>query len=274
MFNRKVRLIITVALSTALLLSGCGSSTAELFDETILESTVLQTSAETTTTAEATTEATTAAITATTTKTTTETTTETKTETEAEIETTQERELTPEEVNLMNDMPEIVFVLSHSYWSSSKDEYSNIRGFYITKNGEVKMYAFSDEEESKYTDIIEVYDELENVTCSDMIFRAEGDKITQDDLNTVPISDLIELYKKLLLVDNESKIKEEENAADAVYGHYELYGIRANQNSEKEFILLDGWGESFLINEDINAQEISNEIRSSIYPFSYYSMMS
>ena len=130
------------------------------------------------------------------------------------------------------------------------------------------MYAFSDKEERKYIDVAKVYDELENVTCSELIFQ--GDEITQSDLDTVPISYLIELYNKLMLVDEKSEFEERENSWDVVQGAYSLYGIRTNKNGEKEIILLRLWGDYYLTNKDIYAQEISDEIRHSIYPFSHY----
>ena len=297
MLNKKVRLIITAALSAALILSGCGSSAAELVDETISESTVLQTSAETTTTTattpetttatttaatttttmtETTTKATTAATTettvaptttVTTTPTTTETTTNATTETTTvtTTETTTEditADLTPEELEIYNSMPDIVFVFSHRYWSSSSfwDKYSNIRGFYITKDGKIKMYAFSDEEESKYTDVVEVYDELENVTCSEMTFHMEDNEITQDDLDKVAISDLIELYNRLLFVDEKAYIEKQENHGDSTPEDYMIYGVRLNKYGKKEFILLSGWGLTFYTNTDTCAQEIYTDI--------------
>lgn len=218
-------------------------------------------------------EITTKTQTETTTETTIETTTETTTETTAE--TTQSLNLTPEELEVYNSMPDIVFVLSHCYMSATRySKYTNIRGFYITKDGEVKMYAFSDEEESKYIDVTKVYDELENVTCSELVFRAEEDEITQSDLDTVAISDLIELYNKLLLVDEKSKFKQSDNYCDVSCGIYELYGIRTNKNGKKEVILLSLRGDYYLTNKDIYAQEISDEVWNIGYPFSEYRMLS
>lgn len=136
------------------------------------------------------------------------------------------------------------------------------------------MYAFSNEEESKYIDVTEVYDELENVTCSELVFRGEGDEITQDDLDTVVISDLIELYNQLLLVDEKSEFEKRDKYSDVSCGIYKLYGIRTNKNGEKEIILLSLRGDYYLISEDIYTQEISDEIWNSIYPFSEYRMLS
>lgn len=214
---------------------------------------------ETTTTTETITEATTA----TTTEPTTVTTTEATTATTTELTTvTTEIALTPEELEIYNTMPDIVFVLSHCYYSSSKHgKYSNIRGVYVTRNGEMKMYAFSDEEEGKYRDIPKVYDNLKNVTCSELVFRQEGDEFTQDDLNTVSMSDLIELYKNLMLVDKKAKIAESGNTTDATYGMYKLYGIRVDKDGEKEIILLSGWGDDYYLNTDLYADEIAKNIK-------------
>ena len=190
--------------------------------------------------------------------------TEVPTETAAEVQNKTVNDLTPEELEVYNSMPDIVLVLSHTY-----DTYPNIRGFYITKNGEIKMYAFSDKKEGVYTAVPEIYDELENVTCSEFLFGA-GNEITQDDLDTVAISDLIELYNKLLRVDEKSEFEEKNNYCDEVCGIYELYGIRTNKNGGKEIILLSLSGDYFLISEDIYAREISDEIWNIDCPFSEY----
>lgn len=251
---------VTTAITTETTTKATTATTTETTTETTTANTTETTAAPTTTVT--TTPTTTEITTNTTTETTTVTTTETTTEATTEDITA---DLTPEELEIYNSMPDIVFVFSHMYRRTSRDYYSNIRGFYITKNGEIKMYAFSDEEEFKYTDVVEVYDELENVTCSELILRMEGDEVTQDDLDRVPISDLIELYNRLLLVDEKANIKQKESHEDAIQGIYELYGIRKNQNGKKKIILLDGWGDYHAINEDIYAQEISKDIDSYFY---------
>ena len=306
MLNKKIRSIITAALSAALLLSGCGSSAAELVDETILESTVLQTSAETTTTTvtttattpettnaattaattttmtETTTKATTAATTettaaptttVTTTPTTTETTTNATTETttvtttETTTEATTEdvtADLTPEELEIYNSMPDIVFVLAHHYNSVSEEWYSKNRGFYIKKNGDIKMFNFI--EDDKYYEIPERFEAIENYTCSEMHYKYD-DIITQDDLDTVSIKVLIEQYGKLLLVDKSSKIIKEDNAGCSYEGDFKLYAIRTAKKETQEIIQLSGWGdEGFYTNTDSYAQEISKDIN----PYFYY----
>lgn len=315
MFFRKLKCIFLciAAVLSGILLSGCDSSSAELVDEitaetsasVIVETTkaIAETVSETTTvtTTETTTEITTTETatevtakttteanieiptpTETTVKIQTETTIESTTEapsettTETTTETTQPINLTPEELEVYNSMPDIVFVLSHCYDRSDPrwGAYSNIRGFYITKDGEIKMYEFSDEEERKYRDVTKVYDELENVTYSELIFQAEKDEISQSDLDTVPMSDLIELYNKLLLVDEKSKFKEHTSYCDVEVGLYELYGIRTNKNGEKEFILLSTRGDYYLTSKDVYAQEVNDEVWNIDYPFSWYRMLS
>ncbi len=241
MFNKKVRLMTAMILSMTLLLSGCEGDT-ETASETTAEAAVSQTSGETATTAETTTEATTAATTATT--------------TETETETTQERELTPEEVNLMNDMPDIVFILSHI----GVENNSNLQGFFITKNGDIKMYSFDDSEWGKYIDIVDLYDELESAVCTSMEFH--GKKFANDNLDSAVISQikLIEQYDKLLLVNKNAEINEYGNPADVVCGYYNLYGIRTGQNGAEEFIYLNGWGDVYKVNTDEYVREICSDI--------------
>ena len=269
--------LVFFALVFMVLLSGCSKADeasvpveeTTTTTETITEATTATTTEPTTvttteaTTTEPATETTTEATTATTTEPATETTTESTTVTTTEPTTvTTEIALTPEELEIYNTMPDIVFVLSHCYYSSSKyGKYSNIRGVYVTRNGEMKMYAFSDEEEGKYRDIPKVYDNLKNVTCSELVFRQEGDEFTQDDLNTVSMSDLIELYKNLMLVDKKAKIAESGNTTDAIYGMYKLYGIRVDKDGEKEIILLSGWGDDYYLNTDLYADEIAKNIK-------------
>lgn len=175
------------------------TETENLIESTTFTSTETLTATKTeatTTAAEVTTEASiettieivTEVTTETTTMPTAMTVTDTDTAEKVIAETTTEPDLTgltPKELQTYNSMPDIVFVLSHCYDRSDPrwGAYSNIRGFYITKNGEVKLYAFSDEEERKYIDVTEVYDELENVTYSELIFQAGKDEISQSDLD-------------------------------------------------------------------------------------------
>lgn len=203
--------------------------------------------------------------TTTTTETITETTTEPTTITTTEPTTvTTEIALTPEEMEIYNTMPDIVFVLAHCY-NMRSDEYSNIRGFYVTKDGKVKMYAFSDEEPEKYRDIFEVYDELENVTCSEFYFENDEHVFKQDDLDTISKKHLIVQYQKLMLADKRSPIRGRNTYLDWIVGDYDLYGIRTKQDGTKEIIYLSGWGDYYYINTDTYADEIYKDL-DNIFP--------
>ncbi len=253
MFKKKVRLIITVALSAALLLSGCDSSAAESVDETISESTVLQTSAETTTTTEATTEVTTA--------TTTETTAETTTETETE--TTQKRELTPEEMEIYDGMLDIVFVMSYQ-----KDD-DNIFGCYVMKTGEIKLFDFRPIAPDEIYDVKDVYDRLEEAGCERLEPRTEiywSDEdyderlITEDELNILSQDEMIGYYKRLLLIKGDAEYIKWGYTLDSYWGYYKLYGIKKNEQCVNECILLRGYGaDSEYLHNNPDARDIYSD---------------
>ena len=257
MLNKKVRLIITAALSAALLLSGCGDSAAELVDETISESTVSQTSAETTTTTEATTAITTM----------TETTTETETEITTETETTQERELTPEEVNLMNDMPEIVFIKLYNY------PYPNIsKGYYIDKHGAMSYFEIEDEDVFDYRKIIydsysdpkkiEVTVDFSYMTdfCEEM--KSSSTETSPDAVNEVTICNL---YKALTGVNKDSTVKCWEDPDTVLHPQYGVYGIRSAENGDKEMILLREYGGIWNVSVDTAANDLFEQLNG-IFP--------
>lgn len=286
MLLKKLKCIFlcTAMVLSGIMLSGCDSSSAELVDEITAEATASvtvetaktasETISETTTvtttetvTEVTTTETATEATTTTTTEADTEVLTEattaalpeitTTTRTETTTETTQLLDLTPEELEVYNSMPDIVFVLSHCYDSASNSEewYSKSRGFYVKKNGDIKMFNFI--KDDGYYDIPERFEEIENYTCSEMLYYNRG-IITQDDLDTVSIQVLIEQYEKLLLVDKSSKITKEDNVSSSYDGNFKLYGIRTVEKEMQEIILLSGWGdEAFYTNTDLYAKEIS-----------------
>lgn len=179
-------------------------------------------------------------------------------------ETTTERKLTSEEIELINNMPDIVFVLSHKWsYSSQCEDYSNIRGFYITKSGEIKMYAFSDDEPNKYVSVIDVFDELEDNVCSE--FNYNGLIFTQDSLDIVSKVKLAEQYENLLLVDKTAEIEQWDNPTDSINGYFCLYGVRTIGEDSKEIIFLSGWGDTLYKNTDMNAKEIYENIED-IFP--------
>lgn len=184
-----------------------------------------------------------------TTETTSETTTEATTDTTVTAEeTTTERKLTADEVELMNSMPDIVFVLSHHYNGE------NVAGFFITNTGEMKMYDFRDREPGEYCNVVDVLNELESGVCSEIEFQRGIYK--ESDLAAVSKISLIDMYNKLLAVDKDSEIEMYGTPVDAVYGQYELYGVRNSSYDIKEAVFLYGWGNYFYENTDTYAQDI------------------
>ena len=186
----------------------------------------------------------------------------TKESTSAEAETTTET-LSDEELDaLAQNMPEIVFVMSHHY-----DEVTiktNILGFYITNTGEMKMYDFRKIAPDEMYEIPDVYDRLEEATCSELIFKthwANSENITESDMISITQEELVEYYQKLLLVTGESEYIELV-PVDMITGDYRYYGISNNPNGEKECILLHGNGNDHIYrSDDIYINEISSWIR-------------
>ena len=247
--NRIISIIFSVII-TVTLFTGCAKMESVAEETTVSETTSSDTTVATTTAV------TTIVTEPTTTETTVETTTATTVTTaETTVETT--RELTAEEIEIMNEMPEIVFVISHHY--SRK----NISGFYITKYGEVKMYDFRNREE-RIDDVLDVLDELENATCSEMTI--DEALVREEDLKSVPTYKMVEYYKTLLQIDKNSEIVFCNTFEDVEYGYGDYYGIRKiNGNIEK--ITLTGWGNSYSANKD----ELSNELNVvEVFPQFFY----
>lgn len=178
-------------------------------------------------------------------------TTETTTETTAET-------LSEEELDeLVQNMPEIVFVLSYQVY------HENIFGYYVKNTGEVKMFDFREIAPDEIYDIHDVYDRLEEVTYDGLYFRKHGEilgkkKISEDDLNTLSEEKLIEYYKRLLLIEGDAEYVVKKIGRDAGWGYYNLYGIKNNNNGEKECIIL--WGD-----EDNSEYKHSNPDAKEIY---------
>ncbi|MGN0608674.1 MAG: hypothetical protein ACI4J6_05680 [Oscillospiraceae bacterium] len=265
MLKKVFALIISTAICLSLF-SGCGESAvgeAQTEEETTSATIAAQTSNEISLT-EITTEATTTITTETTLEITTEATSETTIEaTVTAEETTTERELTADEVELMNSMPDIVFVLSHCYYDT------NILGFFVEKDGNVKLYDFRDREPEKYYNVLDVLDELETVVCPEI--ELSGSVLKPENLKISEVQ-MIEYYKILMQIDKNSEIINCENPTDSVDGYGELYGIRNNENGEREIITLTGWGDFYDFNSDPLAEEITPfKLFGLNYSLSYYS---
>ena len=232
--------------------------------------TMTETTAKTTTpTAAETTAQTTAPMTkATTQKTAKQTTTQTtkKETTKTTAKTTEETTETTlqtlyypeEELDAMaENMPEIVFVMS-LYINTRR----NIFGYFVTNTGEIKMFDFEPIAPGEFYDIQDVYDRLDEAVCDEFpkdVWKKttflRDDPITNDDLDPIPEEELKEKYKTLLCIDENCEYWVHENAVIGE-GCYNAYGVRYDQNNEKEILLLYGMGWNVYERED----DISSEL--------------
>ena len=185
---------------------------------------------------------------------------ETITETTEQTTVTTPKYTEEELEQLAQNMPEIVFVMSHHY------EGSNIRGVYVTNTGEVKMYDFNNLAPSETYDIAEVYDKIEEAECSELYIN-DFYTLTQEDMFTVPKSTMLNYYKTLL--------KSEENIYcqkskvllhnDDYYGKYNYYGIKI-VNEKTEVVFLSGYDSRFdYYNDNIYLKELDDKLKSEIF---------
>lgn len=155
--------------------------------------------------------------------------------------------LSEEELDeLSANMPEIVFVMSHHY------DDTNILGFYITNTGEMKMYDFRNIAPDEIYDVPDVYDRLEEAACSELDFRGgfgNSENITENDMANILNDELIEYYKKLLLITKEPEY-ESLVPVTMEYGHYRYYGIVNGTSGGQEFIFLGGKGTDYRFTND------------------------
>ena len=162
---------------------------------------------------------------------------------------------TEEELDQMaQNMPEIVFVMSHHY------EGSNIVGYYVTNTGEIKLYDFRQIAPDETYKIPDVYDRLEEAGCLEISPSEYSNHVQTSSIKSESIildEALQKQYKSLLMVEQDSTCNEHKSLADMVQGTYELYGIRNNINNEKEIILLYGGGDYIYQREDNNANELA-----------------
>ena len=180
-------------------------------------------------------------------------TTETTTETTAET-------LSEEELDeLVQNMPEIVFVLSY------QDDNENIFGYYLKNTGEVKMFDFREIAPDEIYDIHDVYDRLEEVIYDGLYIREHGKAfekiISENNLKALSEDELIGYYKRLLLIEGDAEYVKWSIGLDGGWGYYKLYGIKNNYNGEKECLLLCGDGDdSEYKHSNPDAKEIYREL--------------
>ena len=168
-----------------------------------------------------------------------------------------------EELELMaQDMPEIVFVMSHHY------DNSNIVGYYVTNTGEIKLYDFRQIAPDETYEIPDVYDKLEEATCSEIapyVYWDEDsyqkEKIAEEDLLQISKYELINQYKKLLLVDCGNEGIFYDSMLGSEGGEYKGYGIRYLNSNEKEVVLLCSQGEYIYQRYDDYANDLFSWLR-------------
>ncbi|MBQ6944099.1 MAG: hypothetical protein IJN43_07180 [Ruminococcus sp.] len=147
------------------------------------------------------------------------------------------------------EMPEIVFITSHH------DYGENIKGYFITNDGEMKMYDFRNIAPDETYDLLEVMDQLDSALCTEI--DRGGIIIKEEDLPQISKEKLLEYYKTLKKINKNSKIVRCESGDTALSGYGHFYGIRYNRKDEQEIITLNGWGMFFENNLDKDAKNLN-----------------
>ncbi|MBD5146501.1 MAG: hypothetical protein HDT21_11435 [Ruminococcus sp.] len=158
------------------------------------------------------------------------------------------------------NIPEIVFVMSHNY------DDTNILGCYITNTGEMKMYDFRNIAPDEIYEVPDVYDRLEEAVCSEIDFKLYSkheNVFTEKDLVIIPENKLIEYYKELLQI-NGTAVKRDSGVRyddpEHPTGHYKYYGIKYDENNDRQCILLYGNGEGYSYYYNKFATELNYKI--------------
>lgn len=158
---------------------------------------------------------------------------------EEEVETTTETtaKYSEEELDrLAQDMPEIVFVMSHQQGDG------NIMGCYVMNTGEMKLFDYRSIAPDEFYDVKDIYEQIEEAHCD----RLEpvvyyGVLITEDQLPKLSEEEMTDYYKRLLQIEGDAEYIKWGWTLD--YGGLKkLYGIKKNEFGEKECILLSGCG--------------------------------
>ena len=148
-----------------------------------------------------------------------------------------------EELELMiQDMPEVVFVLAYH------NDNENIFGYFITKTGQTKMFDFRQIAPNETYMVSDVYNKLETALCSEIKMtefpQYAEDIITEKNLHTFSAEELSSYYKKLLLIENNADYVEWGFSLDGTRNQFCFYGIK-NNSIQEECILLDGIGDYY-----------------------------
>ena len=192
-------LCFTMAFSVALSLCGCKKNTAEYVETTTISETTVS---------------------------------------EATMETT--AKYSEEELErLAQDMPEIVFVMSHQQGDG------NIMGCYVMNTGEMKLFDYRSIAPDEVYDVKDIYEHIEEAYCDRLEPRNyigyEERLITEEQLPKLSQEEVTGYYKRLLRIEGDAEYIKWGWTLD--YGGLKkLYGIKKNELGEKECILLCGCG--------------------------------
>lgn len=180
------------------------------------------------------------------------------------------RELTQEDKDILNEMPEIVFVdmMSQVYAGDI------IYGFYLNKEGEVRYYEYYDEEaEKKWNEltnnrigVLDVYSD-NNIDMPE-IWNRMYEEIQKESIDTgirVEKDKLVDMYKMLLRIDDKADFNiwgvaagnENIDCGYTVDGYY--WGIK---NKTRDKVMLVGYGYSTYENKDPLADELLETVGS------------
>lgn len=188
------------------------------------------------------------------------------------------RELTQEDKDILNEMPEILFVDMMSQVYSGEFIY----GFYLNKEGEVRYYEYYDEEAQKeYEELLndgrwnfgdlDVYSD--NNTDTPEVWSRMYKEIQKKSIDTrirVEKDKLVDMYKMLLRIDDKAGFNiwgiaagnENIDCGYTVDGYY--WGIK---NKTRDKVMLVGYGYSTYENKDPLADELVRIlIRDKIFP--------
>lgn len=190
------------------------------------------------------------------------------------------RELTQEDKDILNEMPEIIFVDMMSQVYAGKIIY----GFYLNKEGEVRYYEYYDEEAQKeYEELLndgrwnlgdlDVYSD--NNTDTPEVWSRMYKEIQKKSIDTgirVEKDKLVDMYKLLLNVDDEAGFRisgvaawDEISICVEMSDEYYL-GVR-KEDKKQQKVLLRGDGYSTYANKDPLASELVRIlIRDEIFP--------
>lgn len=190
------------------------------------------------------------------------------------VTTATEETLSDEELDKMvENMPDIVFVMYHYYPLEREYKTGNFigtSGYYIEKTGEIKYFEFEDEEAPKILgendgtfikiDINE-YSEYRKI---DEFNKKIKEHSFDTELNPVPKEDLIGYYKSLLKINTKEKLEYESSNITAVIGLHCIYGI-ISENNEEKYILIHEDGDLYYVNDNRYAQDLYNKLLS-VFP--------